>query len=184
MHFLAHAEPIVRAQGSRVLAREVPALSRTGNTALRSALWLVLGGWVGSWACFALVIARLAFRVLPSPEVAGLLIAPVLRELHGYGIFAGFALAALALVLRRGRLLVALPLLLSLACLATQYGVTPRMESLRDLAFGPDGNVEAAATFRQLHGVSMAIFTSVLIGAIAMVVLHVRRETPQTGDSP
>jgi uncharacterized protein DUF4149 len=184
VHFLAHAEPISRGQRSRALAREVPALNRTGSTALRSALWLVLGGWVGSWTFFALVIARLAFRVLPSPDVAGLLIAPVLRELHGYGIFAGIALAALALALGRGRLLVALPLVLSLACLATQFGVTPRMEGLHDLAFGAAGNLEAAARYRQLHGVSMSIFTSVLIGAIALVVLHVRRETPQTGDSP
>ena len=38
-------------------------------TLLRAALWLVLGGWVGSWACFGLVVAPNAFRVLPS-EVA------------------------------------------------------------------------------------------------------------------
>ena len=50
------------------------------SVALRSPLWLALGGWVGSWALFALVIARLAFRVLPSPEIAGQLVGPDARR--------------------------------------------------------------------------------------------------------
>src|SRR5262245_19948503 len=129
---------------------------------------------------FALVIARLAFRVLPSPEIAGRLIGPTLDTLHWYGVVAGVALAGLAAALRRGRLLVALPLALAAACLVTQLGVTPRMQAIRDLAFGPAGNVEAALRYRQLHGVSMAIFTGVLLGAIALVVLHVRSEERRT----
>jgi hypothetical protein len=152
--------------------------------ALRSLLWLTLGGWVGSWTLFALVIARLAFRVLPSPEVAGQLVSPVLAVLHGYGAVAGVVLAGLAWVLRRGRLLVALPLVLALACLVSELGVTPRLAELRDLAFGPVGNLDATARYRQLHGLSMAIFSAVLLGAISLVVLHVRHETPQAGDSP
>ena len=31
----------------------------------------MLGGWLGSWALFAFVIAPTAFRVLPSGDVAG-----------------------------------------------------------------------------------------------------------------
>jgi len=151
--------------------------------ALRSTLWLALGGWVGSWALFALVIARLAFRVLPSPEIAGHLIGPTLEVLHWYGAAAGTALAALAVLLRRGRVLVALPLTLAVACLVSQLGVTPRMEALHDLAFGPAGNVEAAARYRHLHGISMAIFSAVLVGAIGLIVLHVRRENPQADGS-
>lgn len=150
---------------------------------LRSALWLALGGWVGSWALFALVIAQLALRVLPSPEVAGHLIRPVLDVLHWYGVAAGLLLAALAGVLQRGRLLVALPLLLALACLASQLGVTPRLEAIRDLAFGVGGNVEATAQYRHLHGLSMAIFSAVLLGTIGLVVLHVRRDAPGTSGS-
>ena len=154
-------------------------MSRGRAVTQRSALWLTLGGWIGSWAFFALVIARLAFRVLPSPEIAGDLIRPVLNALHWYGVGAGLALAARAVALRRGRLLVALPLVLVLACLVTQLGVTPRMEEIRDLAFGPGGNVEAAAEYRRLHGVSMAIFTAVLLGAIALIPLHARRDDRQ-----
>ena len=64
--------------------------------------------------------------------------------------------------------------------LATQLGVTPRLEAIRDLAFGPDGNVEAAAEYRRLHGVSMGIFSAVLLGAIALVPLHARWDPPET----
>jgi Domain of unknown function (DUF4149) len=152
-------------------------------TALRSALWLTLGGWIGAWAFFALVLARLVFRVLPSPEAAGHLVRPVLDVLHWYGVGAGLALAALAVVLRRGRLLVGLPLVLATACLVTQLGVTPRLEAIRDLAFGPGGNVEATAEYRRLHGVSMAIFTTVLLGAIALVPLHARRDASKNDRS-
>jgi Domain of unknown function (DUF4149) len=150
-----------------------------GAVVLHTALWLALGGWVGSWGLFALVIARLAFRVLPSPEIAGHLVAPLLNVLHWYGAVAGLFLAVLGIALQRGRALVALPLALAAACLVTQLGVTPRLEALHDLAFGPGGNLEAASTYRPLHGLSMAIFTGVLVGAIAMVVLHVRFEHPQ-----
>ena len=137
---------------------------------LRSTLWLTLGGWVGSWALFALVIARLAFRVLPSPEIAGHLVAPVLEVLHWYGAAAG--------------VVIALPIALAAACLVTQLGVTPQLEAIRDLAFGPAGNVEAAARYRHLHGISMAIFSVVLMGAIGLVVLHVREELSKASDSP
>lgn len=158
-------------------------MSRGAEVALRSLHWLLLGGWVGSWMFFALVLARLAFRVLPSAEVAGHLISPALATLHWYGVFAGVALAALAALLRRGRLHVVLPLVLAAACLGNELGITPQLAALRDLAFGPDGNVESAAAYRRFHGISMAIFSAVLLGAIALVVLSTRRETPQTSDS-
>ncbi len=150
--------------------------------ALRSLLWIGLGGWIGSWAFFALVIARLAFRVLPSPEVAGRLVSPALATLHWYGALAGLALAALAWALGRGALRVALPLALSVACLASELAVTPRMAAIRDLAFGPEGSVEASARYAQLHGVSMAIFSGVLVGALVLAVLHARSEGLQTPD--
>ena len=153
-------------------------MAARNTLALRTALWLTLGGWVGSWAFFALVIARIAFRVLPSPEIAGHLVRPLLNTLHWYGAIAGLALAALAVALQRGRLLVGLPLVLAAACLVTQLGVTPRLEAIRDLAFGAGGNVAATAQYRHLHALSMVIFTGVLVGVIGLLVLHVRREHP------
>lgn len=173
-----------RDAGGRLMATRPRGRAGAGEVLLRSLLWLVLGGWVGSWAFFALVIARVAFQVLPSAELAGRLVGPVLATLHWYGAVAGVVLAGLATGLGRGRLLVWLPLALTAACLVSELGITPQLAGLRDLAFGPDGSVEAARQYRQLHAVSMSIFSLVLIAAIGLVALHARDDAAQTADSP
>ena len=85
--------------------------SRFGALALRSTLWLVLGGWFGAWMLFAVGVAPAAFRVLPSSEIAGSLISPLLKGLHLYGIAAGLGLSCLSIALRRGLLLSLLPIM-------------------------------------------------------------------------
>ena len=42
-----------------------------GDTALRSVLWLALGGWIGAWFLFAFGVSITAFRALPNAELAG-----------------------------------------------------------------------------------------------------------------
>jgi hypothetical protein len=153
--------PPSAAPGSRFLA-----------ALLHSLLWILLGGWVGSWLLFALVVAPTAFRVLPSPEAAGSLVGPVLDVLHLYGAAAGLALAALALGLRRGPLRIALPLLMAAACLYSQFGVSAELAEIRHLAFGPQGSEAVAARFNALHRVSMEIYSGVLLAALALVGLH------------
>lgn len=147
--------------------------------AVRSLMWLALGGWVGSWACFALLVAPVAFRVLPSAELAGKLVGPVLASLHYAGAVAALVVAGSAAWLGRGRLAVALPLLLGAGCLVNEWVVTARITALRPLAFGPEGSSEAAAAFYRLHQVSMLVFGAVLLGAIALVVLHAHGDTPR-----
>jgi hypothetical protein len=147
-------------------------------TLLRGLLWLLLGGWIGSWLLFALVVAPTAFRVLPSTAVAGTLVAPVLDALHLYGVAAGLALAALALALRRGTLRVALPLAMAAACLYSQFGVSAELAEIRDQVFSPEGNELTAARFAHLHRLSMGIYSAVLLSALALLGLHVVDETP------
>jgi len=149
-------------------ARGAPAL----QTLLRSALWLLLGCWIGGFLFFAFAVAPTAFHVLPSTEIAGTLVGPVLAALHLYGVVAGPLLAVLALALRRGPLCWALPLAMAAACAWSHFGVTAEIEGLRDLAFGPHGNEQAAARFNELHRLSMGIFTAVGLGAIALIGLH------------
>jgi hypothetical protein len=139
------------------------------EVALRIALWLLLGGWIGSWASFGVLVAPTAFRVLPSTEIAGQLVAPVLTALHFYGAVAGVLLALVAFRLRRRTWLVILPLAMSAACLISQLAVTPRIEAIRPLAFGPGGTPEIAARFQHLHRVSVAIFE--VVGAAALLLL-------------
>ena len=153
-----------------------PADSPLGETLLRAALWLLLGGWVGSWVFFATVIARIAFQVLPSTELAGRIVAPALAALHVYGVVAGLLVAAVAWRLRRARKLLVLPLILAAFCSYSQLAITGEMEQIRPRVFGPAGDEISAARYRELHGRSMAIFSAVALGAIALVFLHARSD--------
>ena len=149
----------------------------TGPVVLRIGLWLLLGSWIGAWLCFALIVSRVAFQVLPS-DLAGQVLGPVLSTLHWYGAVAGVALSVIAWGLGRGPLLVGLPLALTLGCLVSELGVTPQIAALRDLTFGPEGNTEAAKRFNTLHQLSIGIFSGVLLGAIWLLGLHARRDAP------
>jgi hypothetical protein len=145
--------------------------SSTG-IALRTGLWLLLGGWVGSFGLFGLVIAPTAFTVLPSTEIAGTLVAPVLTSIHLYALVAGLGLAALAAALGRGRLRIGLPLVLAAACAYSQFGVSAEIAEIRDGAFGPEGSIQSAARWNALHEVSMGLFIGVSIGILVLLGLH------------
>ena len=152
------------------------ASARFGSVALRSTLWLLLGGWLGAWALFAFGVAPIAFRVLPSSEVAGSLVGPLLRGMHLYGIAAGLGLCGVALGLGRGRLLVLLPLVLACLCAFSEFWVTAGIDVVRPEAFGPGATAEAAARFSTLHVTSRAIYSAVGLGLIALTVLHARAD--------
>ncbi len=156
--------------------------SRAGAVTVRSVLWLALGGWVGAWTCFSLLVAPVAFRVLPG-ELAGKLVGPVLGSLHLAGAAAALVVAVATAWLGRGPRLAGLALLLGAGSLANEWIVTARITALRPLAFGPDGNAAAAAAFYRLHTVSMVVFGAVLLGAIALMVLHARCDTPRKAPS-
>jgi hypothetical protein len=147
------------------------------DVALRTGLWLLLGGWVGAWIFFGVVVSRVAFSVLPSTEMAGSLIGPVLGSLQWYGAGAGVVLMLLTLAMGRGIGLALVPLAMGMACLFSHIVVTAEIAELRDLAFGPEGNTEAAARFNLLHRVSMGVF--IAVGAVSLVLLwlHARADS-------
>lgn len=151
---------------------------------MRSALWLLLGGWLGSWALFGLVVAPTAFRVLPSSEVAGLLVGPVLTALHLYGGAAGVALAGLSWALGRPAWLSGLPLGLAALCLYSHFGISAELASLRPLAFGEQGSITVAARFAQLHRASVGIFVAIGVALVTLVVLQAHSDSgPPRGNS-
>jgi len=161
-----------------LMADSKPARDRTlGQAALRTCLWLLLGGWFGSYLLLGAVIAPTAFAVLPSTELAGKLMGSVLTKLHMYGAFAGIALAFVSKSLGRGRLLVATPLALGALCLYSHFGVSAPLAEIRDLSFGPDATAEVAARFGALHRLSLIIFISVGIAVTALIGLHARADS-------
>jgi hypothetical protein len=150
-----------------------------GDTALRSAFWLVLGGWVGAWFLFAFGVSTTVFRVLPTTELAGQVVGPLLGGLHLYGAAAGALLALLTLGLGRGPVLAGAPLLLAALCLYSEFGITGEIDAVRGQAFGPDATLEATERFGVLHRRSLALFTAVGIGVVSLVVAHARRDSKQ-----
>ncbi len=146
------------------------------DLALRSALWLTLGLWIGGWALFSTIVAPTAFRVLPSTEIAGTLIGPTLAALHLFGAAASLVLATLARMLGRSARLITIPLIMGAFCLYTHFGVSAEMNELQALAFGPEGSPDSVARFHQLHRVSVAIFLSLGVAAVTLLVLHARAD--------
>ena len=148
-----------------------------GQTALRTCLWLLLGGWFGSYLLFGAVIAPTAFVVLPSTELAGEFVGSVLTKLHICGALAGIALALVSKWLGRGPLLVIAPIALSALCLYSHFGVSAQIAEIRELAFGPDGTAEVAARFGALHRISLSIFIGVGVGVTALIGFHARADS-------
>jgi MFS-type transporter involved in bile tolerance (Atg22 family) len=148
-----------------------------GQTALRTCLWLLLGGWFGSYLLFGAVIAPTAFAVLPSFELAGNLIGLILTKLNLFGALGGVALALVSERLGRGPLLVAAPIALSALCLYSHFGVSSQLTEIRDLAFGLDATAEVTARFDALHRISLSIFIGVGIAVTALIGFHARADS-------
>jgi len=152
-----------------------------GQTALRTCLWLLLGGWFGSYLLFGAVVAPTAFAVLPSTQLAGDLVGPVIMKLNLYGAFAGIALAVVSKALGRGNLLIALPVALSALCLYSHFGVSAELAEIRNASFGPHATAESAARFSALHRISLAVFISVGVAVTALIGFHARDDARTMG---
>jgi len=160
-------------------------ISSLRELSLRVGVWLLLGGWIGSWASFGLLVAPTAFRTLPSTELAGRVVGPVVSALHGYGAVAGVLLALLAWILRRGVLLIVVPLAAAALCAFSELASTPQIAAIRPLVFGPEGSPELAARFQLLHRVSVALFLFVGLSTLGLLAAHVRADLSRNeGDLP
>lgn len=149
---------------------------RVDTAWLRAAEWLLLGAWIGAWLFFALVVAPTAFRALPSTQIAGRLIGPVLATLHLTGAALGPALAALAWGLSRTGIHLWLPLAMGAICAVSHFGVTAQIEIVRPLAFGTEGSPEMAARFQLLHRISMGIYAAVGLAGLLLAALRARAD--------
>jgi hypothetical protein len=138
------------------------------EAALRTTVWLCLGGWVGAWGFFAFVVSRIAFRVLPG-NVAGDLAGSLLHVLHLGGAAAALICAgALAGLGRRG-LVVGVPVVLALVSVASELLLSPEIAALRPSALGVANTAETQSSFRLLHGLSLGLFMLIHLASIGLV---------------
>jgi uncharacterized membrane protein len=144
-----------------------------------------LGTWVGSIFYFSAAVAPGAFRVLPSQDLAGVLVEFTLRRLHTLGVVAGivFLLASVALAMsasgfRRSVLLpsIGVAIMVALTVISQHVVIRRMMELRREM-----GSVEATAKdsplrveFDRLHGVSVRLEGATLLIGFACLFLTVR----------
>ena len=158
-------------------------------TLLRILRLYPLALWVGGEVFFVLV-AGIAFSVLPDAHSGGMIVRNALIALHRIGIGAGvvYLLATLALLATRRdthparAVEVALIGVMLALTLYSQMSVIPRMESDRlslggDVAMAPKDN-PARLDFDRLHQWSVNLEGAVLVGGLVLIALapmHDRR---------
>jgi hypothetical protein len=137
----------------------------------------LLAAWLGAGVLFSAVIAPAAFAVLPSRELAGALVGRVLPVIFIAGIVVSAAGLAFdravigrGLRVRRWALVV-----VAIACAVAQFGVAPRIETVRREIGGP---IEQLAhddprrlAFGRLHAVSVAWLGLAMVAAASVMVL-------------
>ena len=143
---------------------------------------IALAVWVGA-ITFFIVVAYEAFKVLPSPHEAGIVVRNCLLALHRIGLFAGaiylfFTLALLATQhdSHPARAVeIALVVAMMVVTLYLQQSVLPHMETDR-LTLGGDVdaaplNAPARLHFERLHRLSEHLETVVLLEGLALLCL-------------
>jgi len=154
---------------------------------LRFLLLFSLGTWVGAGLFVTLVVAQGAFRLLPTPDLAGALVGYTLTRLHLVGIGTGliFLVAAAALASASGqavsRAAILLVVLMIVLTAASQFGVTPRMDALKAQMVAAHGSISATpregplrSAFGRLHGVSASLELATLLAGVAAFFLAAR----------
>ncbi len=136
---------------------------------LRALLWLWLGALIGALGLFG-AMTRIAFEVVPQPEIAGHLVRRLLDPVLAIGAVSGLGLAGIGAALGRGRLAIALPLLLSITCIVNQFGVSRAVAEihLADPGLAPG----SAARFATLHQLSVWLFIATGLVAVVLAGVH------------
>lgn len=157
----------------------------TGARAAGAAAWGTLGGiiilsaWLGAALYFSIVVARAAFRVLPTPSLAGALVGQTLPALFVTGVLAGLAAAVLIVGepagarTRMWRLACAGGAAVS--CAIGQFVIGPRIDRLR-VAMGNTLESLPASdpmriAFGRLHALSVLALGVSIILAVVVIVL-------------
>jgi hypothetical protein len=152
------------------------------KTVLRTSLWLAMGTWVGSWAFFAFVVSRITFQVLPG-DVAGDLAGALLAILHFGGAGAALIAAASAVALGRRGLVIGLPVLLAVVCIASEVWLSPEVAAVRPSTLGVNSTAEAQLRFQTLHRLSLGLFLVIHLASLILVGLYARLDTRDLADS-
>lgn len=148
---------------------------------------LSLAVWLGGTVFFAFVLAPTVFAVLPTHNLAGMVVSRSLALLHWIGLFSGAVYLICSMILSRSGtgpaqplLRQALVVLMIALVLVSQFGISPKMNALR-AEMGVIDNVSPAdsrrVAFNKLHGWSTGTEGAVLVLGLAALFLTTRRSS-------
>lgn len=156
---------------------------------LRFLMILSLVVWVGGITFLSFVEAPVAFRVAPTRHMAGSIVGPSLSVLHWMGLFSGVIFLGSSMLLSSlttgstrpfaaRNLFVLLMLLLTVI---SQFGVSPKMASLRasfqDIdKVAPDD--PARVQFQSLHHWSERLEVGVLL--LGLIAIYLTASSPSS----
>jgi uncharacterized membrane protein len=152
---------------------------------LRFLMLLSLVVWLGGLIFFAFVLAPTAFTVLPTAHLAGNVVGRALGKLHWIAIFSGIVYLTSSLLYSRltdgaAHVFAARHILLCLMLaltLISQFGVMPRMDTLRaslgEVSSVPLDNPQRIQ-FDALHVWSTRVEGAVLLLGLVVVYLTAR----------
>jgi uncharacterized membrane protein len=157
-------------------------------TIARTLLLLALTVWVGGITYFSFVVAPSAFAVLPTRQMAGVVVSRTLGAMHWIGLVCGVVIYGSQLALDYHRagymqffnLRQVVVLLMIAATLFSLFVITPKMTSLRadmkEIDTVPHDDPRRVE-FNKLHRWSTRAGGTVLFLGLALVVLTARRLT-------
>jgi len=144
---------------------------------------LALALWLGGLCFFAFAVAPAAFKVLPTPALAALVVRSTLHSIHIIGFVAAAVLILATALLPRSRAslwIIALAAAMSLVTAYSQFCLVPRMQQLHAEAGDISPNTPcpnpACTEFMRLHHRSERLEGAVLLGGLAITALLARRE--------
>src|SRR5271154_2609095 len=154
---------------------------------LRFVAILALSTWIGGSFFLMCFVAPDAFRLLPTPDLAGAVVGLALARLHLLAMTAAIVflvchtwlLHNVRALVRPAALLVFVMMVLTAA---SQYGVTPRMADMRQQMAAEYGSLDATPrtsstrqAFGRLHGVAAVLELSTLLMGLGVLYITVRR---------
>ncbi|HEX4156624.1 MAG TPA: DUF4149 domain-containing protein [Acidobacteriaceae bacterium] len=151
-------------------------------TFLRILRLYCLAAWVGG-LLFFIVVAGIAFKFLPTPHIAGIVVRNSLLAIHSIGIYAAivYIISTLALLAlqRDSHPTRAIEVVLAVIMLGltfySQLSIMPRMETDR-LTLGGDitkapPSAPALHDFNRLHSLSVKLESAVLLEGLVLLAL-------------
>ena len=147
---------------------------------------LLLGVWLGSMIFFSFAVAPSAFAVLPTREMAGVMVTSTIGKIEAMGLIIGTLLILMhAASWRTGQssratkiLQAVLLLLMTASAGLSRFWISPAMVSLRAQMGGHIDNVAVTdpmrIQFNDLHQYSVGLMSAAMISGLVVLFLMVR----------